>query len=320
MIALIISLVTIFVFIIIFFLFIFLWSEDSRLEKHYKLTVENIRKTESISKIGITLKTHIIVDSGHKYSRLRTVIKKIKSRIQGYGILDTVLIFNMNSTEQKAFLILEAIKGSLFHIELLDAVFTEDLSKYHAFRYASETESVNNEVKFILRKNFEESPNRGCITKLMDPKYSEEVVLNPPPTSKGLLEEIVLPTVIEWAKQLKDINAPHVTKERFKSLFMDFIEGLCNRTWGILFIGLLHTNEYLDLFSSNIHKCSKGVLLAARGSYIPILLELWDQLCSVSQERWGTNFHAIDIVFQSTYPPVKNILCYRKFVSKSSNT
>ncbi|MCK4329647.1 hypothetical protein KAX02_07370 [candidate division WOR-3 bacterium] len=320
MIILIATLIAIGSFVVGCFLFILFWSEDSRLEKYYKLTAKDIGKAEAISKIGIPFKTDVIIDSGHKYSRLRTIIKKVLSRIRGHEILDTVLVFNMNTTEQKAFLIFEAIKGSLFYIELLDAKFIEDLAKYHAYRYASEAKSVDKDVKFLLRKDFEKTSNRDCITKLMDPKYSEKVVLNPPPEIKPLLEEIVLPIVIEWSKELENNNTTHAEKERFKSLFMVFTKGLCHRTWGILFIGTLNTDEYIALFGSGVHKFSKGILLAARGHHVTVLLKLWNRICDVSQARWSIKFHPTDVIYQEAYKRYSPVTCFRRFVLKETIT
>ncbi len=315
MIALIASLIAIVVFVLSAFLFILFWSEDSRLEKYYKLTAKDIGKTEAISKIGVSFKTDVIIDSGHNYSRLRTAIKKVISRIRGHKILDTLLVFNRNSTEQRAFLIFEAIKGTFFHIELLDADFIEDLAKYYAFRYASETKSVDKDVKFLLRKDFEKTSNRNCIAKLMDPKYSEKVVLNPPPEIKSLLEEIVLPIVTEWSEELKGRNATHAEKERFKSLFMENTKGLCHRTWCILFIGKLTIDEYMSFFNQSVRKFSKGVMLAARGGNVRYLLELWNRACEIPQSRWGVKFHATDIVYQKPYRGYP-VVWYYKFVSK----
>lgn len=315
MIVLIASLIAIAVFVLTAFLFILFWSEDSQLEKYYRLTAKDIEKTEAISKIGVSFKTDVIIDSGHNYSRLRTAIKKAISRIRGREILDTVLVFSKNSTEQKVFLISEAIKGSFFHIELLDADFIEDMAKYHAFRYASETRSVDKDVKFLLRKDFEKTSNRDCITKLMDPKYSEKVVLNPPPEIKPLLEEIVLPIVTEWSEELKSMNVTHAEKERFKSLFMESTKGLCYRTWSILFMGKLTTDEYMSFFSQSVHRFSKGVMLAARGVNVPHLLELWNRICEIPQDRWGVKFHATDIVYQRPYEGYP-VVWYYKFVFK----
>lgn len=315
MIVLIASLIAIVLFVLSAFLFILFWSEDSRLEKYYKLMAKDIGKTETISKIGVPFKTDVIIDSGHNYSRLRTAIKKVISRIRGHEILDILLVFNKNSTQQRAFLIFEAIKGTFFHIELLDADFIEDLAKYYAFRYASETKSVDKNVKFLLRKDFEKTSNRDCIAKLMDPKYSEKIVLNPPPKIKPLLEEIVLPIVTEWSEELKGMNATHAEKERFKFLFMESTKGLCHRTWGMLFIGELTTAEYLTLFDHNVHRFSKGMILAARGRYVPRLLELWDRICRISPKKWNVKFHVTDVVYQRPYQRYP-VTWYRKFVFK----
>jgi len=309
-----IAIASFFVGLILFFVF---WSEDSQLEKYYKQTVENMQVSSSFFKTNIPFKTDIIIDSGHKYSKIRVVVRKVITKLRGYGVLDTIIIFNDNSNEQRALLILEAIKSALFNIELLDADFIEDLMKYHACRYASQSGNINKEVKFILRKKYEKTKYRDCINKLMDPNYSSQVVLNPPPEKRPLLEDLILPTVTSWGEALNDVEAAHAEKERFKSLFMDFSVGLSDKTWGILFIGLLSVDEYFSLFSSQIADFDSGVLLAARGSYIAKLLTLWERIKSNAQERWNIIFSPIDVIYDSKVHSKNRLLnCHLKFLVK----
>jgi len=273
-----------------------------------------MKENEAISKIEIPLKTDIIINSGHSYSRIRSFIRRSFAQIFGYGILNTIIIFNKNSDEQRKFLIIEAIKGALYNIELLDADFIEDLVKYHAFRYASEIKSVDKNITFLLRKDYEGTQYRDCINKLMDFNYSEEVVLNPPPEKRPLLEEIILPIVIEWEKALDDSDSSHAERERFKSLFMNFLKGLCDKTWGILFIGAYNIGIYLDLFDYNINKYDNGILLAARGGYIAKLNELWYEIDNKLLQKRNIKFNPSDVFYQKTIRKGFTTNCFRKFL------
>lgn len=317
MLAIIVSVIAIASFFVGLILFFVFWSEDSHLEKYYKQTVESMQVSSSFFKTNIPFKTDIIIDSGHKYSKIRVVVRKVITKLRGYGVLDTIIIFNENSNEQRALLILEAIKSALFNIELLDANFIEDLMKYHAHRYASQSGTINKEVKFILRKKYEKTKYRDCINKLMDPNYSSQVVLNPPPEKRPLLEDIILPSVTLWGNALSDIKADHAEKERFKSLFMDFSIGLSDKTWGILFIGLLSIDEYFSLFDSQIANFDKGVLLAARGSHTAKLLTLWEKIRTNAENRWRVKFSPIDVIYDGEVHNKNQILnCHRKFLVK----
>jgi len=183
-----------------------------------------------------------------------------------------IIVFHKDTYEEKeAYLIRRLISNEWNQLKVLDIAFIETMISYFAYKYADGNIKLGDQVKSILRKEYEECSYRNCIVKLDDPEYEHEVVINLPPQIKPILHDIILPLAIDQNKRTS--GKSFYEKETLKVELMEMISSICNRNCGILFIGDLPVDDYCRMLRSKINKFDY-FSLAARGVQTFVLINV----------------------------------------------
>lgn len=277
--------------------FIF-WQDDVRAEKYYKESFQNIKESGYFQK-SKRVRPIVIVDSGNKISKIRVFFRKLLAKIFSRGKVQILCVFGKDSEEERnSFIIQQAFASEWELIEILDITFIESAINYFAYKFATEKRKFDNKTVYLLRKDFESSKYKDCITKLDDLDFSEKVVVNPPPQKKPLLRELIMPMVLDQNDRINDMSFQQ--KEEMKSLFMKICESMHMTTCGILFIGGMLSNEYIGLLSENAADF-KSFLLCATGNktgqleYIIMKINDWVQNNRYVRHSISGNFQYKDI-------------------------
>jgi hypothetical protein len=247
MLGIIIAICTLASFILGFFVYLLLWGRDTRLEKYFYKAKDDLINLKYLPELEEVKRTIIIVDSGASISPIRTSLKKLWATVTGKHIGSVIFVFNKyTEDEQEAYLIQQAIGINFRNIELFDADFIETMINYYSYRFASQQKTEQN-VTYILRRDFENTKYRDWLPFLDDVKFSSSVVINPPPQEKPIMFNILLPMVQEKNCELTTSGATILEKEHFKRIFMQLAESIFKRECGVLFIGELTGEEYFKL-------------------------------------------------------------------------
>lgn len=274
MIGLIVAVLTLIGLFLGFFCAVVLWGQDASLEKYYRETiVKRIIKPGYLPEPIVKVPKEIIVDSRQKFSPLRTYLKKRVAQLLGKEVPPVILIFGEYSEEEKKAFLIEKAFASSVESRLLDLDFLESLIHYLAHKYVHENEEIDEKVKTVLRKNFENSKYRDCLVKLDSLDFSAKIVLNPPPVKRPLLTNVVLPMVKEKEKSLLYTKAGVPEIERWKSTFMNIVNNICLENCAVLFIGVREDIEYLDMMEEGLLNFDFSIV-SARGPYIDTMLRI----------------------------------------------
>ncbi len=277
---------SIFAFFLGLIVVILKWSSDSKLEKYYSSAVSESIKEDEYFDSSLELPRSIIIDSGSHFSLIRTFLKKTWVKIRNGNPPPIVYVFTpLSENERKAFVIQQAFNASM-NIELLDLEFIEDLINYRTHKYCENLKKIEIEVKKIIRKKFESSPNREILLKLDSLEFDNSIVLNPPPENKPLIWNVILPMVREQQKALKAKGNTLINKEKWKAIFMDIIKRICQRTGGVIFIGFRTSSEYTEWVKTNIEILNLFVF-AARGSKIKKMVKICNSARDIISKKWG---------------------------------
>jgi len=198
--------------------------------------------------------------AGTYISPIRTFIKKAISWILGKGKGSVIWVFNKpTEADQKAFLIQQAVAINFRNISLLDADLIETMINYYAFKFAQQEKGINEEIVYILRRDFENTKFRKWLPFFDDVQSSISVVVNPPPEEKPIVFNVLLPMIRAKNLELILSRAAIFEIEQKKSFFMQLTEKIYNRECGILFVGDLSTKEYFKMILEHSNKFSVTV-------------------------------------------------------------
>ena len=176
----------------------------------------------------------------------------------------------------------------------LDVEFLEGLINYLAYKHAHISGKVEKRVMNILRDNFEKSKYRDTVINLDSKVFSEKAVLNPPPEQKPLLKSIVLPIVGEKEKEIRRSGMNLTEVEKYKSLFMQIINGLSSKECKILFIGHRRPLDYVNIINENIQEFN-SIILSARGAFIAYMFFLFKDIIKILEGNWKCRIGNINI-------------------------
>lgn len=277
-----------------FYLFSRNWKDNSKLEKHFSKFYKDLGLSQEFFPYEKKKKLLIIVETEGKYEKIRTFVKKAFFRIKGIKKLQVIYIFHKDTFEEKeATLIYRLIADEWNRIEVLDMKFLETMINYFAYKFAHDKRSINERVKLLLRKEYESCPFREYITKLDNPDYEDEVVINTPPQKKPLLHDLILPLALDQNKKIGKMS--FAEKENIKARLMKIIIGVCRKECGILFIGDLSIRDYCNLLRSHLYKY-RYFLLCARGKKTFVLENMFESLKKIMP---GSTRH--ESTFEGTY-------------------
>lgn len=285
---------------IIGFVFTFLLGliglgNNARLERYYSRAVDrNIKDDEYLLTPLVEVPRKVIVDSGRPLSPIRTFLKRTWIRIRRGNPVPVVYIFaNLSEYERKAFVLQKAFSAAM-NIQLLDLEFIEDLINYHTYKYCESLEEIEMEVKNIIRKKFESSKNREKLLKLDSLDFENYITLNPPPENKPLISNVIIPIVREQQKTLNVQGDNLLEREKWKAFFMDIIERICQKTCGIIFVGIRAPGEYIHWVENNGDALNLFIF-AARGFYIKRMVKIYDSAREIIAKKWGTSLEEVTI-------------------------
>jgi len=256
----------------------------------------------------------VIIDTHRVYSPLRVFLKKQIAKLLGTETPEVFYVFGiLSETEQKAFIIQKAFSSSL-KSPLLDLDFIESLIKYLAHKYASTTPQIEEKVKAVLRKHFENSNYRDRVLKLDSLEYSGEVVLNPPPLKKPLLSNVILPMVKEQEKKLIPFETQVAEIETWKYFFMRIVDNLCEKKCAVLFIGVLQDTEYATMIIEGLRDFG-SLVVSGRGKYIVNMDNTFASCCQLektnpSEEPIFTSSERKDIIGMWEFPDEESVPCH----------
>lgn len=294
MLGIIIAICTLASFILGFLVYLLLWGRDTKLEKYFYKAKDELINLKYLPELEEVKRTIIIVDSGAGISPVRTFLKKIWATITGKHIGSVIFVFNKHTEEeQKAYLIQQAIGVNFRSIELLDADFIETMINYYSYKFATQ-QKIEQNVSYILRRDFENTKFRDWLPFLDDVKFSGSVVINPPPLEKPVMFNLLLPMVQEKSAELITNRAPILEKEQSKKTFMQLAESLYRRECGILFVGDLTTEDYFKMMVENKDRFSCFVV-AARGSLIDKLENLRNKISERCKSQMNKQFELITV-------------------------
>ncbi len=277
-----------------FYLFSRNWKDNSKLEKRFSKFYKDLRLSQEFFPYENKKKLLVIIETEGKYEKIRTFVKKAFFRIKGIKKLQVIYIFHKDTFEEKeATLIYRLIADEWNRIEILDMKFLEAMINYFAYKYAHDKRSINERVKLLLRKEFESCLFREYITKLDNPDYEDEVVINIPPKKKPLLQDIILPLALDQNKNIGKMS--FAEKESIKAKLMKIIIEVCRRECGILFIGNLPVMDYCNLLRSNFYKY-RYFLLSARGKKTFVLENMFENFKKIMPGRTRN-----ESTFEGTY-------------------
>lgn len=292
-----------------FLLHFVFWRNDIEAEKFYKESYDDIEKGGYFLDKKIS-KPMVIVDSGKKISKIRVFFKKTFYRFFSKGKVQVICVFGMEKEEErKKFMIQQAFASEWETISVLDIDFIETAVNYFAFLYASDKKKIDDKTRYLLRKDFESSPYRECITKLDDTDFSESIVINPPPKKKPLLREIIMPMVLDQNNQFK--GKPVQKVEEAKLMFMRLCNCMHKTICGVLFIGNMLSSEYLSLLLENKDKYESFLLCAARHN-IPKLEYIFIKL--KKNQLLERQFTSVSIIGKFFYKNKKDVDYKRVFI------
>jgi len=312
----IVGILTIIAFLFGFLSAIIKWGQDANLEKYYRDTVvKTVTKPAYLPEAIVEIPNEIIVDSREKFSPLRTYLKRRLAQILGKEVPPVILIFGQYSDEErKAFLIEKAFASSV-ESRLLDLDFLESLIHYLAYKCVHESEEIEEEVRTIVRKYFENSKYRDCLVRLDSVDFSEKVVLNPPPVKRPLLTNVILPMVREKEKSLLQTNALIPEMEKWKSLFMNLVNSMCSEKCAVLFIGVRPDLEYVDMLENGLAR-GAHLIISARGPYIETMLRVI-QVCWLSEpSKLAQSCERDDVFGLWEFPDEDKTACHWVIFSK----
>lgn len=256
-----------------------IWKDDSQLEKYFNKTYEEIIKEGYFLNKEI-LKPIVIVGTDKITSKIRVFFKKNFKRLFKKERPQTILVFGKDKEEEReAYIIQQAFALEWRLIDIFDIEFIESAINYFSYKFGSRKRKIKRETFYILRRDYESSHYRECLTKLDDTDFSEDIVINPPPRKKPLLRELIMPMVLDQNNQAKELSLQR--KEELKSLFMRICDRMHRARCGVLFIGNLNRSEYLDLISQD-ERDFLCFLLCAVGLNIAKL----DLLSNIMQESY----------------------------------
>lgn len=309
------GILTIVAFLLGFFSVIIKWGQDANLEKYYRDTVvKTITRPGYLPKSIVEVPNEIIVDSRQKFSPLRIYLKRRLAQIHGKEVPPVILIFGQYSEEErKAFLIEKAFSSSV-ESRLLDLDFLESLIHYLAYKCVHENDEIEEKVRTIIRKYFENSKYRDCLVQLDSIDFSEKIVLNPPPVKRPLLTNVVLPMVREKEVSLLQTEAIIPEMEKWKSLFMNIVNNMSSKKCAVLFIGVRSDLEYVDMLENGLTDFAY-LIVSARGPHIETMLRVI-QVCCLSepskspQERIVTSCERNDVVGLWEFPDEDKMTCH----------
>lgn len=315
MLGLIAAILTIIAFLLGFFTAVIKWGEDATLERYYRETVvKTLAKPGYLPKPVIEVPKQIIVDSRHTFSPLRTYLKKRMAQLLGKEVPPVILIFGEYSEEEKrAFLIEKAFTSSI-ESRLLDLEFLESLIHYLAHKYVQGYAEIDEKVKAVLRRNFENSKYRDCLVRLDSLDFSAKVVLNPPPVKRPLLTNVILPMLNEKEKHLLETRATVPEIEQWKSFFMQIIDNMCSETCGVLFIGVRPGLDYVDMLTEGLISFN-FVIVSARGTHINTMLSIIKTVCLSEEskpieERIIAVCERSDVIGMWEFPGEEKMICH----------
>lgn len=249
-----------------------IWKDDAQLERYFNTTYDAILKEGYFLNKKIS-KPIVIIGTDKVTSKIRTFFKKNIKRLFTKETPQVILVFGKDREEEReAYIIQQAFALEWQLIDILDIEFIESAINYFSYKFGSEKRNVKRKTFYLLRKDYESSAYRECLTKLDDTDFSERIVINPPPRKKPLLRELVMPMVLDQNSHAKEFSLQK--KEELKSLFMKICDKMHRTKCGILFIGELNRGEYMELISHE-ERDFFCFLLCAVGLNIPKLNSLF---------------------------------------------
>jgi len=291
----IIAALTIVAFVAGFLLVVVSWSQDAILEKYYRESVITTLEEpgylpEPIGKVS----EKIIIDSGNRFSPLRTYLLKKWAQIKGERVPPVILVFGLFSDEEKkAFLIQQAFV-SIVDLSLIDLDFSESMIHYLAYQYSFRSDKIEEKVCSILRRGFENCKYRKQLLNLDSIEFSSKVVLNPPPLRKPVLTNLVLPMIREKEKEVLDGDLTLGQIEQWKSFFMTLIEALSSERCAVLFIGYRMPEEYFLMYEENFGRFD-FFIFGARGKFVPYVQLICKQIEGDFLEKWNRKYERWEI-------------------------
>lgn len=264
-------------------------SSDRKAEQLYSVYIEDVlSKNNLLRQCAPKVPKRIIVDSqGDTSSAFRTMLLKGWYKLRKIDVReDPVLIFGKNSDEQKACLIRLTVELPMVEITTLDTDYRNTIINYEAYKYAHHSPHAPKGTTLILKQEWENSTKREHITKLDDPDFSEKIVINPPPQKRSILERVVYPLIVAKSRSLVGVSNFH-THERACTLTTKVIRCLAEQTMGIIFIGLLSPQDYIDMVGNKIFLFKDGFVVTGLGSQMPRVEYISNKLRSVSEELWN---------------------------------
>lgn len=276
------------------------WATNNRLEKRCSRFFKDLKSSGEYLISKAIRKPLFIVETQGRYERFRTAFKKLIIRIKGGEKPHVIYVFGKDTYEEKeAYLIHQIIAKDWNAIIILDKSFTETMIKYFAYKFANEKKDISDSVIHILQKEFEACSFRECVANLDNPEYEDYIVINPPPKKKSLLHDLIIPLVVDHNN--KSVKMSFQKKEAVKAELMRIINGICEKKYGILFIGDLSVSKYCDLLRAcyNRYDC---FLLSARGDKTFVsdnVLESFKGVISL-KTRYKLSFYAGTYYFRQS--------------------
>jgi hypothetical protein len=299
-------------------------SDEYTCEKYYRSTITQISRSGLLYVPPDIVPRCIIVTKNNEYSRWRKAILILYNRIRGRTIGDEIFIFQEDSNKRRAILIKQAVKAAFLFAELLDTTFVETLESYYSYKFASKFVKGNPEIKRLLQRAYEEAPARKQVVTLDDSDFSEEIVLNPPPKKRSILETTLLPMIISKSKEAIDQNYSLPTKERYRTMFRELIEALSTCSAAVMFIGFLSEEHYIEMFGNAVLRCSNGIIFSALGLKKDKLEKIISQIVGMGETTWGIRVMTESITGKWNHGKgvtkcYWKILCYNRIGPRSTD-
>jgi len=269
------GILTVLAFVGGYLLFFKNWRENSSLESLYSKFFDKVNLYEELPTYPKNKKPFVLVETGGKYESIRTFVKRNFGRLIGITIPNIIYVAHKNTPEKrKAYLIQSVICNNLGEIDILDDSFYESLINYYSYKLCWKDNKIENNVTQLLKRDFENSRYGYCITKFDNKNFEDKIIVNPPPEKKSLLNDLILPLVLDQNRKSKKLEFAELQQKKIE--IMQIIKNICSEICGILFIGTLPYKEYISLFDDCKNKYG-SLLLGARGTYIDFLSTMTPQ-------------------------------------------
>jgi len=231
--------------------------ELSDLERVYKKTRNFLSKELSessyvVNKLPESVIVEVTVHNGREVvSKLRSLFKRLTSQFS--SILKThstkrqlriFIVSDMTFEEQIAYIIREAVR-SVIDYKVIDSALRDAILYYLCYKFSSHSENlISRRVVELFEKKLNQCKEKNMVVNLDSIKFSERIVINPPPEKRSILDEFFLPFL-----EILDLKYAGVRELertlRVKDMTRKMFEELATGRMKILFIGRKRPEEYV---------------------------------------------------------------------------